>query len=121
MSLRLWAGAFLALAAVYSLCLLAFFPGPAVNDSLMIYRNGMMMANASPVFYCVFVSVFAKLGQWLVLMVSTPVFHSIRYVLSYAYGLPVFFALLFTAGPGPAQGKAPAALPAENEQKRQGE
>lgn len=65
MSLRLWAGAFLALAAVYSLCLLAYFPGPAVNDSLMIYRNGMMMANASPVLYCVFVSVFAKLGQWL--------------------------------------------------------
>lgn len=61
------------------------------------------------------------LFRWLVLMVSTPVFHSIRYVLSYAYGLPVFFALLFAASPGPAQGEAPAALPAENEQKRQGE
>ena len=33
--------------------------------------------------------------QWIVLMVSTPVCQSIRYVLSYAYGLPVFFALLF--------------------------
>ena len=57
--------AFLLLTAVYTLCYLAYFPGPAVNDSLMIYSNGMMMARNSPVLYCLFISVFSKLGQLL--------------------------------------------------------
>lgn len=58
-----WIKAFAVLVLVYGLFFLAYFPGPATNDSLMIYRNGFMMANVAPMVYCVFIAVFAKIGQ----------------------------------------------------------
>ena len=51
---------------VYGVFFLAYFPGTAVNDSLMIYRNGMMMANASPPIYCLFIVIFQIIGNFCV-------------------------------------------------------
>lgn len=61
---KLWLRFFAAFTAVYGACYLVYYPGTASNDSLYILRNGMMMANQHPVWYCFLITIMAKIGLY---------------------------------------------------------
>lgn len=58
-------------------CLLVFFPGLGMNDSLIIMMNGLHMSTQHPMLYCAFVSVCTWVGLGIGSLTAAAVIYSV--------------------------------------------